>query len=111
MPTPSIAPLTLWITAAALQHGEHLPEHLMQRLGITRRAANAQLKALVAAQWLQVQGQGRAIRYQPGALRQVVQRYPLATLEEDMPWRRDFAPCFELRPRWTGSCVTPSRNC
>ena len=98
MPTPSIAPLTLWITAAALQHGEHLPEHLMQRLGITRRAANAQLKALVAAQWLQVQGQGRAIRYQPGALRQVVQRYPLATLEEDLPWRRDFAPCFELPP-------------
>lgn len=98
MSMPPISPLTLWITAAAIQHGTTLPEHLMQRLGITKRAANAQLKALVAAQWLQVQGQGRQLRYQPGALRQVVQRYPLATLQEDQPWRQDFAPFFELPP-------------
>ena len=95
---PPISTLTPWITAAALQHGARLPEHLMQRLGIPKRAANAQLKALVAAQWLQRTGQGRAARYAPGALRQVVQRYPLATLQEDLPWRQDFAPCFDLPP-------------
>ena len=70
----------------------------LQRLGITRRAANAQLKALVAAQWLRVSGAGRSARHAPGALRQVVQRYPLATLQEDLPWRQDFAPFFELPP-------------
>lgn len=36
--------------------------------------------------------------FRPGALRQVVQHYPLAGLQEDLPWRRDFAPCFELPP-------------
>ena len=96
MSMPPLSALTLWITAAAIQHGEHLPEQLMHRLGITKRAANAQLKALVAAQWLQVRGSGRTARYQPGTLRQVVQRYPLATLQEDQPWRQDFAPFFEL---------------
>jgi hypothetical protein len=32
------------------------------------------------------------------ALRQVVQRYPLAGLQEDLPWSRDFAPNFALPP-------------
>ena len=98
MSTPTLSSLTPWITAAAVQHGASLPAHLMQRLGITRRAANAQLKALVAAQWLRVSGAGRTARHAPGALRQVVQRYPLATLQEDLPWRQDFAPFFELPP-------------
>jgi anti-sigma regulatory factor (Ser/Thr protein kinase) len=31
-------------------------------------------------------------------LRQVVKRYALKGLHEDRPWRRDFAPCFELPP-------------
>jgi anti-sigma regulatory factor (Ser/Thr protein kinase) len=31
-------------------------------------------------------------------LRQVVCRYPLASLQEDLPWRLDFAPFFDLPP-------------
>jgi len=90
--------VTQWITAAAREHGERLPEHVMARLGISRRSALALLNKLVAAQWLQRDGKRRQAPFRPGALKQVVQRYPLAGLQEDLPWQRDFAPSFELAP-------------
>ncbi|GMV47378.1 MAG: hypothetical protein AMXMBFR66_27760 [Pseudomonadota bacterium] len=91
-----LAPLTQWITAAALQQPQALPELLMQRLAIGRRAAGRLLQRLAAAQWLSVEGTPRRRRYRPGALRQVVVRYALAGLQEDQAWRRDFAPCLLL---------------
>jgi len=91
-----LAPLTQWITEAALRHGEQLPAHLMERLSISRRRATLILRKLVAMQWLQSLGTPRKPLYRPGPLRQVVQRYPLAGLQEDLPWRLDFAPFFEL---------------
>jgi hypothetical protein len=94
--------VTQWVTAAALRHGDDLPGHLMQRLGLERRRTAALLRQLVAAQWLARDGGPRRPRYRPGALRQVVMRYPLAGLHEDLPWRRDFAPCFDLPPRVRG---------
>lgn len=93
-----LAPLTQWITAAALQHGDDLPGALAARLDITRRRASGLLRKLVAMQWLQAEGPPRRRRYQPGPLRQVVQRYATAGLEEDAPWRHDFAPFFVLPP-------------
>jgi anti-sigma regulatory factor (Ser/Thr protein kinase) len=90
------ASATRWITAAAVQHGDALPAHLMQRLQISRRQATLLLRRLEALQWLQACGTPRAPRYVPGALRQVVKRYALQGLQEDTPWRRDFAPCFAL---------------
>lgn len=91
-----IAPLTSWITEAAVLHGDALPTHLMQRLDINRRRAGALLNKLVLAQWLTRLGTPRKPRYRPGPLRQVVQRYPLQGLQEDLPWRRHFHPFFEL---------------
>lgn len=90
--------VTRWITAAAVQHGDTLPAHLMQRLQISRRQAGLLLRRLVALQWLQASGTPRKPRYTPGPLRQVVKRYALAGLQEDAPWRQDFAPCFALPP-------------
>jgi anti-sigma regulatory factor (Ser/Thr protein kinase) len=90
--------VTRWITAAAVQHADTLPAHLMQRLQISRRQAGLLLKRLVALQWLQASGTPRKPRYTPGPLRQVVKRYALAGLQEDAPWRQDFAPCFALPP-------------
>ena len=97
---PPVKPseLTPWITAAALQHGEALPAWLMQRLDISRRRAGSLLRRLVDGQWLLREGSLRRPLYRPGPLRQVVQRYELDGLQEDQPWRQDFAPCFELRP-------------
>ena len=94
----SASQLTPWITEAALQHGDALPQHLMQRLAISRRRASALLRQLVAIQCLASLGTPRKPRYAPGPLRQVVKRYALAGLQEDAPWRRDFDPCFTLPP-------------
>lgn len=91
-----LAALTPWITTAALHHGDKLATHLMQRLAIGRRQAGRLLRRLVAAQWLVREGTPRRPHWRPGALREVVMRYPLAGLQEDQPWRRDFAPCFVL---------------
>lgn len=94
----ALASLTQWITEAALAHGDELPAHLMTRLGINRRQAGDLLHQLVATQWLASDGAARTPSYSPGPLRQVVRRYAIASLQEDSPWRRDFAPAFELKP-------------
>ena len=96
MPRPQLIALTTWITEAALRYPESLPEQLCQRLGVSRRMAGSLLRQLVGAQWLQKQGSTRCPRFVPGLLRQVVRRYALAGLQEDLPWGQDFAPHFEL---------------
>ncbi|HSI57963.1 MAG TPA: DUF4325 domain-containing protein [Ideonella sp.] len=94
--------LTQWITTAAQQHGDDLPAQLMARLSIGRRAASNLLARLVEAQWLlrddSAPGARRKPVYRPGVLKQVVCRYPLAGLQEDLPWSRDFGPYFDLAP-------------
>lgn len=90
--------VTQWITAAAQEHGQGLPEHVMARLGISRRSALALLNKLVTTQWLAREGKSRHLSFVPGSLRQVVQRYALAGLQEDLPWQRDFVPHFSLPP-------------
>jgi anti-sigma regulatory factor (Ser/Thr protein kinase) len=94
----ALAPLTKWITGAALQAGADLPAVVMQRLGLSRRRALTLLRQLEQLQWLQTSGPARHPVYGPGAFRQVVQHYALAGLQEDQVWRRDFAPCFDLPP-------------
>lgn len=91
-----LAALTTWITVAAAEAGPALPERVMQRLAIGRRTALALLRRLEAAQWLLREGSVRKPCWRPGALRQVVQTYALAGLQEDLPWARDFAPHFKL---------------
>lgn len=90
--------LTQWITHAALRHPTDLPEQLMREFQVSRRRAGALLRKLEASQWLVSEGTPRRPAHRPGPLRQVVKRYALAGLEEDQPWRDDFAPCFDLAP-------------
>lgn len=96
MPRVDLNALTLWITAAAVQHPHDLSTHVAQRLGVTRPTATRALKRLAALHWLALDGTPRRPAWRPGLLRQVVQRYPLAGLNEDGPWARDFAPLFAL---------------
>ena len=88
--------LTLWITAAATQCPQSLADHVAERLVVTRRTAQRALSRLVELQWLERGGTRCRPTYQPGLLRQVVQRYPLQGLQEHVPWSRDFAPYFIL---------------
>ncbi len=96
MTRKELASITPWITTAVLQHPTDLPHHLMQRLDISRSRASDLLQQLVATQWLLARGTPRQPQFAPGALRQVVRHYPLEGLQEDLPWRQDFAPFFEL---------------
>jgi anti-sigma regulatory factor (Ser/Thr protein kinase) len=90
--------LTRWVTEAAVLQGEHLTDALMAHQGVNRRRASLLLRKLSQLQWLhKVETPGRKARYRPGPLRQVVKRYALAGLQEDLPWRQHFAPFFELR--------------
>ena len=88
--------LTQWITAAALQHPTDLDAELARRTGVNLRSARRTLARLVALNWLVREGSTRRPTYRPGLLRQVVRRYELTGLEEDVPWARDFAPFFTL---------------
>ncbi len=95
-PAIDLASLTRWITEAAVQHGHELPQYLATCLDISALRSQAVLRQLVELQWLSTQDLGDERRFAPGALRQVVKRYGLKGLQEDRPWRREFAPCFEL---------------
>ena len=92
----TVAQATRWITAAAHAHPRDLTLHVMQRLAISRQRAAHLLQALQTAQWLVNSGSAQRPHWQPGALRQVVHQYTLAGLQEDLPWRQDFAPHFSL---------------
>jgi anti-sigma regulatory factor (Ser/Thr protein kinase) len=91
-----IPAITQWITAAAQEQPEDLAAHVAERTGLSRASANKALKRLVESQWLVREGTPRRARYRPGLLRQVVRRYALAGLQEDLPWARDFAPHLKL---------------
>jgi anti-sigma regulatory factor (Ser/Thr protein kinase) len=90
--------VTQWITVAATRQGDKLPAAVMDRLQISRRSAQALLARLVATQWLVREGTPHRPLYRAGGLKQVVHRYALEGLQEDLPWSRDFAPFFDLRP-------------
>ncbi len=96
MPRLDLNALTLWITAAATQHPGELATVLVARTGASRAACAAALRKLVQMNWLAREGTKQKLVYRPGLLRQVVRRYPLAGLSEDLPWSRDFAPFFDL---------------
>ena len=94
----ALSDLTPWITEAVLAHPQDLPAYLSQRLSISRTSARNQLNKLVEAQWLARDGVSRKAVYKPGSLRQVVRRYPLQGLQEDLPWSQDFAGRFDIKP-------------
>jgi anti-sigma regulatory factor (Ser/Thr protein kinase) len=96
--TTTLAALTAWITPAALAHPTDLPAEVARRTGCSSRRARSLVNQLTALGWLVRAGTSRKPRWRLGVLRQVVQRYALCGLAEDLPWRRDFAPSFELAP-------------
>jgi anti-sigma regulatory factor (Ser/Thr protein kinase) len=98
MPRLDFDHFTQWITAAAREHSLALADHVVERTGCSRRAAQAMLRRLSDAGWLKREGGFSRPVYSPGSLRQVVRSYPLHGLQEDLPWQRDFAPNFVLPP-------------
>lgn len=91
-----LAHVTSWITRLAEERPSDLPKAVAERAGCGPAKARSLVKQLVELGWLQVTGTARKQRHTPGRLRQIVQRYPLAGLDEDLPWSRDFAPHFDM---------------
>jgi len=91
-----LSQVTTWITRVVQEHPADLAKAVAERAGCGLGKARGLIKQLVELGWLQRSGEGRKARYSPGRLRQIVQRYPLSGLNEDLPWSRDFAPHFEL---------------
>lgn len=95
---PTLSAVTPGITTLALAHPNRLPQALAAQAGIGLPRARKLVSQLCDAGWLLREGPVNRPQYRPGPLRQVVQRYALDGLEEDRPWRLDFAPCFDLPP-------------
>jgi anti-sigma regulatory factor (Ser/Thr protein kinase) len=90
--------LTAWITTGATDHSRSLSRAAAERFGVSRPTARKALARLVEQGWLVREGSRSRPVYRPGVLREVTRTYPLATLEEHLPWARDFAHRFELVP-------------
>lgn len=98
MARQNLETITQWITAAAQRRPHALDVELAARVDVSQRSARRTLARLVELNWLVREGSARRPEWRPGLLRQVVQRYELAGLEEDLPWSLDFAPYFVLSP-------------
>ena len=98
MARQNLESITQWITAAAQRRPHALDAELAARTHVSQRSARRTLARLVELNWLVREGSLRRPQWRPGLLRQVVQRYELAGLEEDLPWSLDFAPYFVLPP-------------
>ena len=94
MARQNLETITQWITAAAQRRPHALDVELAARTNVSQRSARRTLARLVELNWLVREGSARRPQWRPGLLRQVVQRYELAGLEEDLPWSLDFAPHF-----------------
>ena len=96
MSRPLLSEVTPWITELALRHPDSLRHALSERLGVGSAVARSLLRELVAVQWLKADVSPSRVHFVPGLLRQVVRRYPIAGLHEDLPWSQDFLPCLAL---------------
>lgn len=91
-----LAQVTTWITRVAEEHPADLAKAVARHAGCGIARARSLVRQLVDLGWVRASGAGRKTRHAPGRLRQIVMRYPLAGLDEDLPWARDFAPHFEM---------------
>lgn len=99
MAKPSQLPTLLrTITEDVSSHPHDLTRYIAQQLGITRAAANNYIRKLEEGGWIARSGPATRPVFSPGYKRQIIRRYPLAGLEEDMAWSRDFRPHFNLAP-------------
>ena len=90
--------VTSWITPLVHAHPNTLPRALADKASCSLGRARRLLCQLTELGWLLRSGPANRPRYAAGPMRQIVQRYALAGLDEDRPWARDFAPHFELLP-------------
>ncbi len=97
MSAAQLKELKAQITARAVANPTHLCAELATQFGVSRSTMGKWLRKLIEEGWISREGRSHPI-YRPAQLRDVSRGYALASLDEETPWQRDFAPCFELQP-------------
>lgn len=87
--------LRRWVTKAVIVEGKHLSQALCAEFGVSRTTAATHLKKLVKGGWLTSSGSTRPT-YGPGRNREIMMKYPLPGITEDLIWQNDFRPWFDL---------------
>lgn len=95
MTAAQLKELKAQITAKAVANPTHLCAELAAQFGVSRSTMGKWLRHLIDEGWITREGKSRPV-YRPSVLRDVSRGYDLAGLDEQTPWERDFAPCFDL---------------
>ena len=95
MTAAKLKELKTQITAKAVANPTHLCAELAAQFGVSRSTMGKWLRQLMDEGWITREGKSHPV-YHPALLRDVSRGYDLASLDEQTPWERDFAPCFDL---------------
>lgn len=98
-PLPVLSPIPRFIVDAVGRGESDLARLVSQRFGITRQAANHQIRRLTALGILRAEGRTRRRSYELAVLRSWTKRFPTSPdLAEDQIWRTGVAPLLEDLP-------------
>jgi DNA-binding Lrp family transcriptional regulator len=86
------------VTRDVVEHPRDLTRQYVDRLGISRVAANRYVQRLEREGWIARSGPSTHPVFSPGYKRRVAHLYELAGLEEDVAWEKDFRPYLALAP-------------
>lgn len=86
------------VTKDVAEHPRDLTRHYVDRLGISRVAANRYVQRLERDGWIARSGPSTHPVFSPGHKRRLSRLYLLSGLEEHVAWERDFRPYFNLAP-------------
>lgn len=99
MPKPSrFDELVRSVTRDVVEHPRDLTRQYVERLGISRVAANRYVQRLEREGWIARSGPSTHPVFSPGYKRRVAHLYALKDLEEHVVWERDFKPYLALAP-------------
>jgi DNA-binding Lrp family transcriptional regulator len=90
------------ITKDVIDHPRDLTRYYSERFGISRVASNRHIKNLETEGWIARSGPSTHPVFSPSYKRQMIGFYELSGLEEDIVWRTDFKPYFNLQPNVQG---------
>ncbi|HEY9107274.1 MAG TPA: DUF4325 domain-containing protein [Roseateles sp.] len=86
------------VTRDVVEHPRDLTRQYVERLGISRVAANRYVQRLEREGWIARSGPSTHPAFSPGYKRRVAHLYDLTNLEEHVVWERDFKPYLALAP-------------
>ena len=94
----NLAAARISVTRDVVAHPHDLSRMYVERFKVSRVSANKYINQLENEGWIARSGPKTRPVYGPGYQRKISHFYPLAGLEEQTPWEKDFSPYFQLAP-------------